>query len=79
MSSSHHLLTEPTLVNKLTGGLHYRPAVLTYATNNTPNASKRGVTSAMIITAGAVGGVVGGTIFRSQDAPLYFPGMWYVD
>jgi hypothetical protein len=29
-----------------------------------------------MISAGAVGGVCGSTIFRRQDAPQYLPGMW---
>lgn len=32
--------------------------------------------SAVMITMGAAGGVCGSTIFRSQDAPRYMPGMW---
>jgi hypothetical protein len=29
-----------------------------------------------MISAGALGGVCGSTIFRRQDAPRYLPGMW---
>ncbi|TPX13476.1 uncharacterized protein E0L32_006206 [Thyridium curvatum] len=52
------------------------PTLLTYAQNNTGDPSRRGVVSAAVLTAGAIGGVCGSTIFRSQDAPQYFPGMW---
>lgn len=32
--------------------------------------------AAAMISAGALGGVCGSTIFRKQDAPDYLPGMW---
>jgi MFS family permease len=52
------------------------PATLTYGQNQTPRLEKRGVVAAAMITSGAIGGVCGSTIFRSQDAPRYLPGMW---
>lgn len=52
--------------------------ILTLSQNNTGHPNRKGVVSAAVIAAGAVGGVCGSTIFRSQDAPLYMPGMWYV-
>lgn len=29
-----------------------------------------------MISMGAIGGVCGSTIFRTQDSPQYLPGMW---
>lgn len=52
------------------------PATLTYGQNQTARLEKKGVVAAAMISAGAVGGVCGSTIFRSQDAPQYLPGMW---
>ena len=52
------------------------PGTLAYGQNQTPKPEKKGVVSAVMITVGAAGGVCGSTIFRSQDAPRYIPGMW---
>lgn len=52
------------------------PATLAYGQNQTVRQEKRGIVSAAMITIGAMGGVTGSTIFRSQNAPLYLPGMW---
>ncbi|SMQ56040.1 unnamed protein product [Zymoseptoria tritici ST99CH_3D7] len=52
------------------------PGTLTFGQNQTPRLAKKGVVAAAMITAGAVGGVCGSTIFRRQDAPEYLPGMW---
>lgn len=52
------------------------PGTLAYGQNQTPRPEKKGVVSAVMITIGAAGGVCGSTIFRSQDAPRYMPGMW---
>ncbi|KXS95068.1 hypothetical protein AC578_9576 [Pseudocercospora eumusae] len=52
------------------------PATLTYGQNQTARLETKGVVAAAMISAGAVGGVCGSTIFRSQDAPQYLPGMW---
>lgn len=52
------------------------PSVLSYVPNQTGRLEKKGVASAAVISAGAIGGICGSTIFRSQDAPEYFPGMW---
>jgi MFS family permease len=46
------------------------PVFLAYAQNQTALLSKRGVVAAAIISIGAVGGICGSTIFRSQDAPV---------
>ncbi|RDL29807.1 Uncharacterized protein BP5553_10672 [Venustampulla echinocandica] len=50
-------------------------AVVAYAQNQTVGTEKRSMLSALMVTAGAAGGVTGSTIFRSQDAPLYLPGI----
>ncbi|KAF1984844.1 pantothenate transporter [Aulographum hederae CBS 113979] len=52
------------------------PATLAYGQNQTPHVDRRGIYSAAMITIGSAGGVAGSTIFRSQDAPNYVPGMW---
>lgn len=52
------------------------PATLTYGQNQTARLERKGVVAAAMISAGAIGGVCGSTIFRAQDAPLYLPGMW---
>lgn len=50
------------------------PGTLTYGQNQTAKLEKKGIVAAAMISAGAVGGVCGSTIFRRQDAPLYLPG-----
>jgi hypothetical protein len=52
------------------------PATLTFAQNQTARVEKKGVVAAVMIGSGAAGGICGSTIFRSQDAPTYYPGMW---
>lgn len=52
------------------------PGILSYSQNQTGRLEKKGVTSAAVVSAGAIGGICGSTIFREQDAPLYLPGMW---
>ncbi|KAF2750122.1 MFS general substrate transporter [Sporormia fimetaria CBS 119925] len=52
------------------------PGTLAYANNQTAKVQKRGVVAAAMISMGAAGGVTGSTIFRSQDAPAYLPGIW---
>lgn len=52
------------------------PATLSYGQSNTSKQEKKGVVAAVMISVGAAGGVCGSTIFRSQDAPNYLPGMW---
>ena len=46
------------------------PASLSYGQNQTAQLGKRGVVAAAMISVGAVGGICGSTIFRSQDAPV---------
>ncbi|PPJ59811.1 hypothetical protein CBER1_04326 [Cercospora berteroae] len=52
------------------------PGTLTYGQNQTARLEKKGVVAAAMISAGAIGGVCGSTIFRTQDAPTFYPGMW---
>lgn len=46
------------------------PTVLIYGQNQTAKVQKRAVVAAVMTSAGAVGGVCGSLIFRSQDAPV---------
>ncbi|KAJ4516605.1 hypothetical protein HRR78_006512 [Exophiala dermatitidis] len=52
------------------------PGTLTYGQSQTADVRKKGVVAAAMISIGAAGGITGSTIFRSQDAPQYLPGMW---
>lgn len=52
------------------------PGTLAYGNNQTARTEKKGVVAAAMISSGALGGITGSTIFRSQDAPTYLPGMW---
>ncbi|KAI4174141.1 MAG: hypothetical protein LQ343_002476 [Gyalolechia ehrenbergii] len=51
------------------------PSVLTYQANNIRGQWKRAFCSATLVGMGALGGIVGSTVFRSQDAPTYIPGL----
>ena len=52
------------------------PSILAYQSNNIRMQSKRAVGSALQIGFGAIGGIIGSTVFREQDAPRYVPGLW---
>ncbi|EMC95411.1 hypothetical protein BAUCODRAFT_72648 [Baudoinia panamericana UAMH 10762] len=52
------------------------PCVLTYQANNIRGQWKRALASATLVGAGGIGGIVGSTVFRSQDKPGYKPGMY---
>ncbi|KAJ7188091.1 major facilitator superfamily domain-containing protein [Mycena filopes] len=52
------------------------PAVLAYSSNNVVSHSKRAVSTAVIVSAGGVGGVLATTVFREQDFPRYLTGIW---
>jgi predicted MFS family arabinose efflux permease len=56
----------------LFGGLSL---TLSFAQNNAPSRVKRSVASGIQLSLGACGGIIGSTIFRSQDAPSYTPGI----
>ncbi|KAL9052560.1 MAG: hypothetical protein Q9162_005308 [Coniocarpon cinnabarinum] len=51
------------------------PCVLTYQANNIRGQWKRAFCSAILVGMGAVGGIVGSTVFRSEDTPTYVPGL----
>ncbi|KAJ5960049.1 uncharacterized protein N7479_007199 [Penicillium vulpinum] len=52
------------------------PSTLSYGQSQVATVEKRGVIAAAMISVGAAGGITGSTIFRTQDAPTYLPGMW---
>ena len=52
------------------------PCILTYQANNIRGQWKRALCSATLVGMGGVGGIVGSTVFRSQDEPEYLPGMY---
>ncbi|KAF1358076.1 MFS general substrate transporter [Lizonia empirigonia] len=51
------------------------PAVLTWQANNIRGQWKRALCSATLVGAGGIGGIIGGTVFRTQDKPGYVPGI----
>jgi len=51
------------------------PALLTYQSNNVRGQWKRAFTSATLIGGGAIGGIIGTSVFRPIDAPGYKPGI----
>ncbi|KAL8860498.1 MAG: hypothetical protein Q9178_003157 [Gyalolechia marmorata] len=51
------------------------PCVLTYQANNIRGQWKRAFCSATLVGMGALGGIVGSTVFRSEDSPTYVPGL----
>ncbi|KAK3064988.1 hypothetical protein LTS18_014874 [Coniosporium uncinatum] len=51
------------------------PVVMTYQANNIRGQWKRAFCSATLVGMGGVGGIVGSTVFRAQDAPTYVPGL----
>ncbi|KAL9596320.1 MAG: hypothetical protein Q9219_005874 [cf. Caloplaca sp. 3 TL-2023] len=60
----------------LTAGVNANiPVALAYQANNVRGQWKRAFCSAMFVGFGGIGGISGGTIFRSQDAPRYIPGI----
>ena len=52
------------------------PCVLTYQANNIRGQWKRALASATLVGSGGIGGIIGSTVFRSQDAETgYIPGI----
>ncbi|OQD88191.1 hypothetical protein PENANT_c004G08694 [Penicillium antarcticum] len=51
------------------------PAVLAWQANNIRGQWKRAFCSASMITCGGTGGIIGAVVYRSQDAPTFFPGV----
>ncbi|KDQ18925.1 hypothetical protein BOTBODRAFT_28407 [Botryobasidium botryosum FD-172 SS1] len=52
------------------------PAILAWQSNNVVGQSKRAFSSALTVMFAGFGGIVASTVFRSQDSPNYFPGLW---
>lgn len=52
------------------------PAVLTWQANNIRGQWRRAFCSATLIGAGGIGGIIGSTTFRTQDAPEYHAGIY---
>ncbi|KAI9372451.1 major facilitator superfamily domain-containing protein [Aspergillus egyptiacus] len=51
------------------------PALVSWQSNNIRGQWKRALTSATLIGGGSIGGILGTTVFRAQDAPDYQPGL----
>ncbi|KAJ6080201.1 hypothetical protein N7467_009954 [Penicillium canescens] len=51
------------------------PALVSWQSNNIRGQWKRAFTSATLIGGGSIGGIIGTTVFRAQDAPNYRPGL----
>jgi MFS family permease len=51
------------------------PAILAYQANNIRGQWKRALCSATLVGFGGVGGIIGSSVFRDQDAPRYGPGI----
>lgn len=51
------------------------PVAMSYQANNIRGQWKRAFCSATLVGFGAIGGIVGSTVFRSEDAPGYVPGV----
>jgi hypothetical protein len=49
---------------------------MTWQANNIRGQWKRALCSATLVMSGGLGAIVGSTVFRSQDAPSYRPGIW---
>ncbi|KAF3088032.1 hypothetical protein TWF569_006080 [Orbilia oligospora] len=52
------------------------PLALTYQANNIRGQWKRAFCSATLVGLGGLGGIIGGLVFRPQDAPSYRPGLY---
>ncbi|KAK5175392.1 uncharacterized protein LTR77_000531 [Saxophila tyrrhenica] len=51
------------------------PCILTFQANNIRGQWKRALASATLVGTGGIGGIVGSTVFRSEDVPAYVPGI----
>lgn len=51
------------------------PTVMAYQANNIRGQWKRAFASATLVGFGGIGGIAGSTVFRTQDAPQYHPGI----
>ncbi|KAF2751497.1 MFS general substrate transporter [Sporormia fimetaria CBS 119925] len=52
------------------------PAAMSYQANNIRGQWKRAFCSATLVGFGGIGGIAGSMVFRSQDAPNYYPGLY---
>jgi hypothetical protein len=52
------------------------PCIMTWQANNIRGQWKRALCSATLVGTGGIGGIIGSTVFRSQDAPDYRPGIY---
>jgi len=52
------------------------PASMAYQANNIRGQWKRAFCSASLVGFGGIGGISGSLVFRSQDAPDYYPGIY---
>jgi len=52
------------------------PVVMSYQANNIRGQWKRAFCSATLVGFGGIGGIAGSLIFRDQDAPHYYNGMY---
>jgi len=57
------------------GNSGYVPTIIAYSSNNVVSHSKRTVQSAVTVAFGGVSGLIATNIFRTQDAPRYYPGL----
>lgn len=61
----------------VTGGVNASaPTALAYQAGNIRGQWKRAFSSAMMIGMGGIGGIAGSLVFRSQDTPEYYPGIY---
>jgi hypothetical protein len=51
-------------------------ASMTYQANNVVGQWKRALTSATMVAAGGIGGILGTVVFQAKDAPQYRPGLY---
>ncbi|RTE76024.1 hypothetical protein BHE90_009516 [Fusarium euwallaceae] len=52
------------------------PTIMAYQANNIRGQWKRAFCSATLVGFGGIGGIAGSLVFRTQDAPLYRPGVY---
>lgn len=52
------------------------PGILAYSSNNVVSHTKRGVTSAIVVSFGGLGGLFATAVYRQADAPYYMAGIY---
>ncbi|EEP77212.1 predicted protein [Uncinocarpus reesii 1704] len=60
----------------LSGSQSTMATLMAWQTNNVRGQWKRSFCSASLVSFGGIGGVMGALVFRSQDAPEYYPGIY---